>query len=195
MASPVGHGLVGYAVYRATGGAGREDRRTLLWLCVFLAIVPDFDFIPGIFWGQPALYHRGVSHSLGVACALSFGAAVIYSLQRGTLWADWGRFFLAYASHLLLDLFGPDRRPPYGLPLFWPLSDVHFLAPFQIFWGVRHAKATSATIDEWIAGLLDPSNLLAIGIEVIATLPIIVVLLYVQNFWLFTRQHRARERS
>jgi inner membrane protein len=191
MASPVGHGLLGYAVYRGTGSAKREDRRTLLWLCVFLAIAPDFGFIPGIVLGQPALYHQGVSHSLGFALIVSLGAAVVYSLHRGTLWANWGRFFLAYASHLLLDIFGPDRRPPYGIPLFWPISDAHYLAPFQIFWGVRHAKETSTTTGEWVTGILTPYNLGAIGLEALVMLAVILLLQGAQYLKLLRQQQRA----
>jgi inner membrane protein len=191
MASPVGHGLMGYAVYRLTAGAKRDDRRTLLWLCVLLAIAPDLDFLPGLFLGQPALYHQGVSHSLGFALVVSLGVAVAYSLNRGTIWADWGRFFLAYASHLLIDLFGPDKRPPYGIPLFWPLSDACYLASFQIFRGFHHAKATSSTTGEWVAGILDPQNLVAIGIEVIVTLSVILLVQWVQNLKIFSTKAKA----
>jgi len=181
MASPVGHGLLGYAVYRVTGSAKRQDRRNLLGLCVLLAIAPDFDFLPGILVGQPALYHQGLSHSLGFAVVVSFGVAVAYSLQWGSLWADWGRFFLAYASHLVMDLFGPDARPPLGIPLFWPLSDVPYLAPLQIFWGVRHAKSTSTATGEWISALLSLHNLAAIGIEILVGLSVVGFLHYMQS--------------
>jgi inner membrane protein len=186
MASPIGHGLMGYAVYRATVSAKREDRRALLWLCVGLAVVPDFDFIPGIVLGQPALYHQGLSHSLGFAVVVSSGIAVAYSRNRGTFWADWGRFFLAYASHLLIDMFGPDRRPPYGIPVLWPVSDAHYHAPFQVFWGVNHAQETSTKTGEWVSGILNPHNLTAIGIEVLVTLSIILLVQWVQKMNIVT---------
>jgi membrane-bound metal-dependent hydrolase YbcI (DUF457 family) len=182
MASPVGHGLMGYAVYRMAASAKREDRRTLLGLCLLLAIAPDFDFVAGVVLGQPALYHQGISHSLGVALVVSFGVAVTYSLPKGTLWADWGRFFLAYASHPIIDMFGPDRRPPIGIPLFWPLSDICYLSPWQIFWGVHHVKATSATTWEWITAILTVHNLAAIALEVMVILPVILLAYYGQYF-------------
>jgi inner membrane protein len=182
MASPIGHGLMGYAVYRVTASAKREDRRTLLGLCLFLAIAPDFDFVPGLILGQPALYHQGISHSLGFALIVGFGVAAAYSLNKGTIWADWGRFFLAYASHPIMDMFGPDRRPPIGIPLFWPLSDTYYLAPLQIFWGVHHAKATSATTGEWITGVFTAHNLAAIAVEVLVMFPLILLVRYGLSF-------------
>jgi inner membrane protein len=191
MASPVGHGLIGYAIYRVTASAEREDRRTLLCICLLLAIAPDFDFVPGIVSGQPALYHQGISHSLGVALVVSFGIAVTYSLTKGTLWADWGRFFLAYASHLMIDMFGPDRRPPYGIPLLWPINDAYHLAPFQLFWGVHHAKETSTTTGEWVTGILTPYNLGAIGMEVLVTLSVILLVQGAQCLNLLTQKQRA----
>jgi inner membrane protein len=140
-----------------------------------MAIAPDFDFIPGILQGQPNLYHQGLSHSLGAGLLVSFAAALIVS--EGTVWKNWGLLFVAYASHLALDFFAPDGRPPYGQPLFWPISSTYYLAPppLQILWGVRHAKATSAGTSEWLSGILQPRNLGAISIELLLTLPMVLV--------------------
>jgi len=40
------------------------------------------------------------------------------------LWAS-----ATYASHLLLDFFTIDRRPPYGGRFLWPFSDAYYLSP------------------------------------------------------------------
>jgi inner membrane protein len=181
VATPIGHALAGYAVYRVSAYK-REDRRTLLWLCLFLAIAPDFDFAPGILMGQPSLYHQGISHSLGLASVVSLILALVYGLNRGTVWAEWSWFFLAYASHLVIDLFGRDARPPYGIPLFWPIGAEHYLAPLQIFWGVRHAEVTSATTGEWITAILTLQNLRVIAIEVMVLLPVVLLVQYLQHF-------------
>ena len=165
MATPIGHGLAGYLVYRGSCGDRREDKRTLLYLCLFMSIAPDLDFLPGIFLGQPALYHQGISHSLGFAFLASFGLALLYSRRR-TLLADWGRFFMAYSSHLIMDFFAPDGRPPYGLALFWPISGNHYLAPFPLFWGVHHVGETSASTTEWVISLFNLHNLGAMGVEI-----------------------------
>ena len=181
MASPVGHALMGYAVYRVTASPERKGSRTTLWLCLLLAIAPDFDFLPGLLLGKPALYHQGISHSLGFALVLSLAVAVVYSPSWKSLWADWGLFFLAYASHLIIDLFGPDARPPYGIPLFWPISHAYYLMPFQIFWGVHHAHATLATTGEWVTAILNLRNVGAIILEVVVISPIILFVRLAQS--------------
>lgn len=184
MATPIGHALAGYAVYRSIFGAIRQERRTFLWLCLLMAIAPDLDFVPGILVGQPALYHQGITHSLGFALMVSLGLAVAYgrySKQRGKMTAYWGGFFLAYTSHLVIDFFGPDGRLPYGQPLFWPLNDSHYLSPVPIFWGVHHVVSTSATTGQWIIAILNPHNLRAIGIEVLVMLPVLLLVWYLRS--------------
>jgi inner membrane protein len=177
VATPIGHALAAYAVYHFSAGTASENRRIFLGLCVLMAIAPDFDFIPGMFEGQPALYHQRISHSLGAAVVVSLVAALVYGMKTGEVCASWKWFFLAYASHLLLDFIGPDGRPPYGQPLFWPISSEYYFAPasLQLLWGVRHAKATSAITSEWISGILQPHNLGALSIEVLLTLPMVLL--------------------
>jgi inner membrane protein len=174
MATPIGHALAGYSVYVA-GSSVKSRTPILFWACLLIAIAPDFDFIPGILHGQPNLYHQGLSHSLGAALVVSLAAALI--VGKGALWKNWSLLFVAYVSHLALDFFAPDGRPPYGQPLLWPISSTYYLAPLplQILWGVRHAKATSAGTSEWISGILQPQNLRAIGIEVLVTLPMVLL--------------------
>jgi len=174
MASPIGHAIAGYTVYRASWNKSREDNRTLLFLCLLMGIAPDFDFLPGILVGQPALYHQGISHSIGFAVISSLIVAWFYSFKRGTFPGDWGRFCLAYCSHLLMDFFAPDGRLPYGEPLFWPINSSHYLAPFQIFRGFHHAGSDSASISQWITGIFQSTNLVAIGIELMVFSPLLL---------------------
>ena len=176
MASPIGHAIAGYTVYRATWNKNREDSKTLLFLCLLMGIAPDFDFFPGILVGQPALYHQGISHSIGFAVISSLILAWLYSFKRGTFLGDWGRFCLSYCSHLLMDFFAPDGRLPFGEPLFWPFDTSHYLGPFQIFRGFHHAGSTSASTTEWLAGIFQPSNLVAIGLELMVFTPLLLFL-------------------
>lgn len=148
MATPIGHALAGYVVYGLIPGIRLQKRPMLLVVCLVLAVCPDMDFLPGIFYGQPALYHQGVSHSLGMATGVGLAMALFYCRTGRTVLTHWGVFTLAYASHLIIDIFGPDGRLPYGIPLFWPIVDDYYLAPVQIFWGVHHAGRTSATTEE-----------------------------------------------
>jgi membrane-bound metal-dependent hydrolase YbcI (DUF457 family) len=118
MASPVGHGLLGYGIGRLGESDAGPTGPLLLATCAVFAIAPDLDFLPGIAMGQPALHHQGISHSLIVGLGLSLAAALL--LWRGaTQWRRaWALLFAAYSSHLVFDLFGPDGRPPIGIPLF-----------------------------------------------------------------------------
>jgi membrane-bound metal-dependent hydrolase YbcI (DUF457 family) len=84
--------------------------------------------------GAPGLYHRGFSHT--VVAALVFGAAaatVNRRVLRERWWPAAVAFAAAYGSHLLVDAFTIDARPPTGAPFFWPFSDAYYLAPVTIF--------------------------------------------------------------
>lgn len=177
MATPIGHCLAGYGVYLA--GRPAELHKATFWLCLLMAIAPDLDFVPGILQGQPNRYHQEISHSLGAALIMSFTVAVL--VRREGLWQRWSLLLSSYVSHLVLDFLAPDSRPPYGQPLLWPISSEYYLAPsgLQILWGVHHAKATLAATSEWVAGILQPRNLAAIGIEVLVTSPLVLLGRYI----------------
>jgi inner membrane protein len=173
MATPIGHALAGCAVYHLSAAAKDADRAHLIWLCILLSIAPDLDFLPGMLLGQPAMYHQGITHSLGFALMVSLTIAVIYALKG---WPFAGLFplaFFAYGSHLVLDFFGPDLRPPYGIPLLWPLSTEHFISPMPLLWGVHHVHSTSGSILEWVDGVLDVHNVGAIAVEIVFVAPFV----------------------
>jgi inner membrane protein len=175
MATPIGHALAGYAVYNFSKEAqGRDDLRLML-LCVFIATAPDLDFLPGLLVGKPALYHQGITHSLGAALLVSLGAAGVWGLRSRLFVAVFSYCFIAYLSHLILDLLGPDNRPPYGIPLLWPMSEEHFISPISILLGMRHAATATASTQEWALGLLHLHNLVAIAWETILVLPFILL--------------------
>ncbi len=175
MATPVGHALAGYAVYCMTVRDCSGERRRLLLGCLGLAIAPDLDFLPGLLQGQPALYHQGISHSLGFALVASSVIMGFYRAGQGATLGMWRLFFLSYVSHLVIDLFGPDGRLPYGIPLFWPFNDTCYLAPWQVFWGVHHVGSTSMATGDWLRAIFHPYNLGAIGIEGLVTVPLVLL--------------------
>jgi membrane-bound metal-dependent hydrolase YbcI (DUF457 family) len=41
--------------------------------------------------------------------------------------------FLLLASHLVADYLGQDLGPPFGIMIFWPLSDRFWLSPWPLF--------------------------------------------------------------
>jgi len=177
VASPIAHALAGYLISRVIPCARQHEGWTIAGLCSFLAVSPDLDFLPGLLQGQPALYHQGISHSLGFAVLVSLLVAFFYGGGRAT-WSLGGLFFLAYGSHLIIDVLGPDTRPPYGIPLFWPLSEQHYLAPFQLFRGFHHAEATSDSTGAWASNIMDLYNVGTIVIELAVFLPFILILQY-----------------
>ena len=172
MASPIGHAIAGYAVHEFGRPAERLNP-SFLALTLLMAVAPDFDFLPGILKGQPALYHQGITHSFGVAAVVSLAAAILYARSRGGILSAWRILFLSYSTHMLIDLFGPDKRPPIGVPLFWPFSDATYLSPVQLLMGISHAKSTSVKTGEWLATVFQWRNVAAIGLECAATLPFV----------------------
>ena len=174
MAIPIGHCLAGYAVHGLFNPSERRKGGHLAVLCVFAAVFPDLDVVPGIVMGQPVLFHQGVTHSMGFALVVSTAIALASHLRGTAFVTVFGLCFLCYASHLLIDFFGPDARPPYGIPLLWPLSDEYFISPVPIFLGVRHARSPTASIAEWATRMFDLYNVAAIILEVVVISPFVV---------------------
>jgi inner membrane protein len=174
MATPIGHSLAGYAIYRFWIRHSQDRRPVLLLLALVLANAADLDFLPGILAGTPAAYHQGVSHSFALALIASTLAAAVL---RATFYMSAGPVFLlgflCYSSHLVIDLFGPDLRPPFGIPLFWPVSDRTFLSPVPVFLGAHHVMTASASTSEWVREVLTLQNVAAVGLEVVIMLPFI----------------------
>lgn len=142
-------------------------------LAVFAASAPDLDFVPGILVGDANRFHQGASHSL--AAAALFGITV-YLLAR-FVGASGGRLavvgFLAYASHLLLDFFTQDKRAPFGIPLFWPVSSESFLAPWPVFGGVKHG-VPGDSIETVLSYIFSLANVATVAVEVVVLAPVLL---------------------
>jgi inner membrane protein len=175
MATPFGHSVAGYVAYKASRVANEDGPPWLLFLSVFMANAPDLDFLPGLLAGSPALYHQGISHSLATGFIVSVSAAGAYALMGWRFLPVFGLCFSSYFSHLLIDLFGPDGRSPYGIPLLWPITDRYFMSPISLFLGMHHAGYTDASVVEWLGGILQPYNLLAIAVEVTWLTPLLIL--------------------
>jgi membrane-bound metal-dependent hydrolase YbcI (DUF457 family) len=187
MATPIAHTLAGYLVFSASAPPVPQQRQLLLWCCLVMALAPDLDFLPGLLVGQPARYHQGISHSLGLAVLTSLALAGVYSLRQRPMAAAWWRFCLAYVSHLALDLVTADTRPPAGIPVLWPLSSRVHHAPWQIFAGVQHATTTGTATGEWLRHLLQSANLQAVGMEVLVLLPVVLLVHVLSRSGVLTR--------
>jgi len=163
MPSPVGHSLTGYLIYRATAGTAAEETWRTLLLYLVAANIPDLDFIPGLLVGEPGRYHHGASHSLGFA--ILFGLALSLTLaafKLGDRIQNFVIFFSLYFSHVLLDYLSTDTSFPYGVPLFWPLSNEYYIAPFAFLPDI-HRPVSSGI--KFITGVLSLHNLWAATVE------------------------------
>jgi|SRR5690606_11516436 len=169
MATPIGHALAGLAVTSVSP----HRRPDYLILGVFMAVAPDLDILPGLLIGTPIAYHSGITHSLGFALLLSLLAAGLFMLRGQPFWQVFRFALIAYTTHLILDFIGPDGREPFGIPIFWPLLDQHFISPVPLLLGVRHAAETAASTNEFMDGVLSFHNIAAILWEAVLIVPII----------------------
>jgi LexA-binding, inner membrane-associated putative hydrolase len=167
MPSPIGHTLGAYATLLALDPSLARNRRTnslALGTAFVFGSLADADFIVAYFTSNPVLRHHYFSHSVPFAIligVLSFITLKALHYKK----AGWYTLLLtaAYGSHLLLDYFAYDGGYPYGIPLFWPLTNRHFLAPIWIFQYINRG--------EW-GDLFGWHNFHAVLIEIAVTGPL-----------------------
>ncbi len=177
MCSPVGHSLAGAIIYVAFNKDKLDIRRN--WkgylTYMFVANAPDLDVIPGMLKGDINLYHHQITHTLFFAVLFVLGVYMFYRLKGEK--ADFSvllAFFLLYLSHLVLDYFAVDTRPPYGEELFWPFSENYYISPVTPFLDIVRGKTL------WSA--VNAHNFLAMTTEVAVFGPILLLLLRYGNF-------------
>lgn len=142
MPSPIAHAVTGYCLGKicseafSTERQTRSQQRRLIGIATFASIAADFDFLPQLI--SDASFHRGISHSFGIAalCALAL-AGLFYRRSRVAFLSAAGLGFVAYILHLLMDLFTTGGR---GIPVFWPLSSHPIQLPITIFPQVHHSE-------------------------------------------------------
>jgi TolB protein len=132
MASPIGHGFLGAAIYLWSRPRGApRPRAGMLLGAIVLANLPDSDFLVGFAIGRK--YHHQHIHTIAFAVAV---AALLAAAARA--WRrPAGRVFvvslLLVLSHLLADTFTMDTKAPYGSMLFWPITSRYYISSFPIF--------------------------------------------------------------
>lgn len=174
MATSIGHGLAGMALARVSGTPMTKANWHWYLFAAFAAGAPDLDFIPGLWAGAANRFHQMGSHSLFAAVAFGVLAGALLRVPNGRprdvgLWAT-----MLYASHLLLDWLTLDTRAPYGIPLLWPFSDRHFIAPFSVFLNIRHGTENGGAAN-FFAELLSLHNLGAVALEVLLLTPLLIL--------------------
>lgn len=159
MSLPVLHSLAGYGVYRAGASTGSSLNRLFLPYCVLLANLPDFDFLPGVLIHDASFFHRTFTHS--------FAACFIVAVAGGLLWRFFAKMsffrasilsFVAYASHLMLDLTSVG---PKGLQLMWPFSATLYYGP-RVDFSIpihEHALEQATGLGSFIAAVFHPEML------------------------------------
>jgi inner membrane protein len=170
MPSPLGHILAGTAVYLI--GTRRGSRSRLILSATLLgSILPDFDFLPGIWIGDLRAFHHGVSHSL--AFAVLFGLLVFFftprrekdiALRAGILAAA------AYASHVILDLVSVNEGTR-GVPMLWPLSDQQFGLKLHLLGYFHYSDRSIWSVIRW-------DNVSALSRELVVIGSLVLLLLW-----------------
>ena len=142
MPSPIAHAVTGYCLGRLwpemflSENITRKKQRLLIGIGILSAVVADLDFLPQLV--SDVSLHRGISHSLGIAalCSVMLALLLYRGSQRALFFAV-GLGFIAYASHLLMDLLTTGGR---GIPIFWPMTSHLVQLPVTIFPQVHHSE-------------------------------------------------------
>lgn len=141
MPSPIVHlsvGAITYFILRKKGALdfcpGWKSRMACLGGCLFAALLPDIDTLPGFATGNLGKYHNQATHSLIAAPVAAILAWVLFRLAGfARVRAVTLLVFASYLIHLALDYVTHGR----GLKLFWPWLDERFMSPVLIFFGLK----------------------------------------------------------
>jgi membrane-bound metal-dependent hydrolase YbcI (DUF457 family) len=148
VASPVAHSFAGFWTFmllaaRLKVGLATACRRYLpqLVLLILLANLPDVDFLFGVGTGANAnALHHGFTHSFAAALFVALAISYVWRIA-GTFWRSVTLCFLAYSSHLLIDMCTGTKlgwnSTACDIPLFWPWVK-EFRSPLVLFVGVKH---------------------------------------------------------
>ena len=185
MPSPIAHSLMGYIIYRVTTSPFKGQKRYIILLYLFIANIPDLDFVPGIFVGSLSRYHHGMSHSIGFSLIFAFGCYIIPGiLRQENIKRCVAIGFCLYFSHIVLDYLTNAPSNPYGDPVgvqfFWPFSNEYYIAPFAFFQIIHFGDTTG----DFLLSIFSLHNLKAMSIEFIILSSIIITM----ELWKYLRK-------
>jgi inner membrane protein len=186
MPLPIGHALAGITFFETRAGLFFKNKWLDAGFFIFLANLPDTDFLPGIIVGSPSLYHHGLFHSLGAALLIAVATAWIFSRKKPGFWTYFAFAFMIGYSHLLLDYFSRDFAAPYGLPLFWPFSNHYYIAARPFFLNIERSSRST----DFFSSLFNRHNLQAALLE-LWVLGGLVVLVGISR-WLLNKKRRPQ---
>ncbi|OEU84248.1 MAG: hypothetical protein BA873_13960 [Desulfobulbaceae bacterium C00003063] len=168
MPLPIAHsaaGLAGYVAFKkANPDSPPKQEILVLGLCLFLANLPDLDFIPGFLCGDPGRFHHGPSHSfvVGLVGVLIFYRFACYWLTGISKKRLFGCCFVSLLSHPILDYFSADTSMPFGVPLFWPFNTEYYISPFALF---RDVQRNQDTLGTFFSTIINTNNAWGIAVE------------------------------
>ena len=167
MCTPIAHGLAGYTVLLVGEPRLAADFRSNLQAIgagFVFGSMADADFLVAYYTKIPELQHHFFSHSISFTLAIG---VVTYLLLKVLIHSAVFRTALllmaAYGSHLSLDYFTHDGSPPIGIPLFWPMTDRHMVAPVEVFLSIHRGS---------IQALFGSHNFMALFREVLVLGPL-----------------------
>jgi inner membrane protein len=161
MPLPIGHALAGIACQQASPRFFLKNRWLDAAVFVLLANLPDGDFLPGFLQGFPNRYHHGIFHSFGAMLAVSAAIALVLRKKKKPIQV-FAMAFIVLASHLVLDFLTLDFKPPYGLPLFWPLSGDYVIDASPVFLNITRSPHSA----NFFSSLFSLHNLKAALLEI-----------------------------
>jgi membrane-bound metal-dependent hydrolase YbcI (DUF457 family) len=144
MCTPFAHALAGYSVLvlgEPRLSATLRSNLHALGAGFVFGSMADADFLVAYYTKVPELQHHFFTHSIfftlviGVATYLFLRIFLQEKVLRSALILT-----AAYGSHLILDYFTHDGSPPIGIPLFWPFTDLHFVAAVDIFLSIHRGS-------------------------------------------------------
>jgi membrane-bound metal-dependent hydrolase YbcI (DUF457 family) len=148
MASPVAHSFAGFWTFllltaRLKVRLATACRQYLpqLVLLILLANLADVDLLFGLGTGANAdALHHGFTHSFAAAVFVALAVSCVWRIA-GSFWRSATLCFLAYSSHLLIDLCTGSKLGwnvnVSDIPLFWPWGK-EFSSPLALVVGVKH---------------------------------------------------------
>ena len=184
MPLPIAHsaaGVAGYLAFRKeTPDSSPRQELFLFGLSLFLANLPDLDFIPGFLCGEPGRFHHGPSHSLvgGLLGALIFCRFVGHRLKGISKKRIFGCCLVSLLSHPILDYFSADTFKPFGVPLFWPFDTGYYMSPVSLF---RDVQRNQDALGTFFASIINTNNAWGIVMESLFAGTILFALFALKN--------------
>ncbi len=135
MSSPVGHTLAGLAAVTIMKKQWPLGYLDWIWI-IFFSNLPDVDFI--LAYAADVERHT-FTHSIGFIAIILVIITTIMNVQPELSRKVPNRIqylivfpIVLITLHILLDMLAVDESFPYGVQLFWPLSDEFFISPIAI---------------------------------------------------------------